>query len=124
MIYRLLADVVVLAHLAFVLFAVFGGLFVLRSRRAALVHLPAAAWAVVIELVGWVCPLTPLENSLRQSGGESGYAGSFVEQYVVPILYPGGLTLAVRIGLAGLVVAVNAAIYLYAFSRSNTPHTT
>ena len=111
MIYRVAADLVVLIHAAFVLFVAVGGLLALRWRRAMWAHLPAVAWGVLIELAGCVCPLTPLENWLRLKGGGAGYAGGFVEHYVVPVLYPSGLTRGVQVALAGAVVALNLAVY-------------
>lgn len=111
MLYRLLADVVVLLHAAFVLFVVFGALLVLRWRWLAWVHLPAAAWGAVIEIAGWVCPLTPLEIRLRAAGGEAGYAGGFIDHYVVPILYPPGLTRTTQILLGIAVLAMNFVLY-------------
>jgi len=117
MLARILADVVVVAHLAFVLFVVLGGFLVVRRPRVAWVHLPCAAWGAAIEIAGAVCPLTPLENALRRAGGEAGYGGGFVEHYVLPVLYPGEMTLAVRVGLAGIVVAANAVAYTAAWRR-------
>ena len=111
MVYRILADAVLLVHLGFVLFVVFGGWLVLRWRRAAWLHVPAAVWGAFIEFAGWICPLTPLENRLRQLAGEQAYAGGFIEHYVVSILYPGELTDLVRIGLGLFVIVINAAIY-------------
>jgi len=109
--YRLLADLVVLLHATFVLFVALGGFVVLRWPRLAWVQLPAAAWGALIEIAGWVCPLTPLENALRQMGGQTGYGGGFIEYYVVPILYPPGLTRGIQIGLGVAVVVLNAAVY-------------
>ncbi len=97
MIFRLTADLVVLIHLAFILFASFGGLLVLKYRRGALLHLPALIWAVLISLLGWVCPLTPLENWLRERGGVVGYDTSFIEHYILPVIYPGELTRRMQI---------------------------
>lgn len=111
MIYRVLADLLVLFHLAFVLFVAFGGLLVLRRRGWAWVHLPAAAWGALIEFGGWICPLTPLEVRFRVLGGEAGYPGGFVEHYLIPLLYPGILTRPHQIGLGLLVVAVNLSVY-------------
>lgn len=111
MFFRMLADLLVLLHLAFVFFVVLGGVLVLRRRRWAWFHLPAAAWGALIEFAGWICPLTPLEVRFRVLGGEDGYAGGFVEQYLIPILYPEALTRPHQIGLGLLVVAVNLAVY-------------
>ena len=111
MLIRLAADAVLLVHLAFVLFAVLGALLALRWRRIALLQLPAAVWAFYIEVSGRLCPLTGLENRLRAAAGEAGYAGGFVEHYLVPVLYPDGLTRDVQFWLALIVVAVNLAVY-------------
>src|SRR5688500_11336520 len=99
MIYRILADIVLLVHLGFVLFVVLGGLFVVRRRRLMWLHVPAAVWGALIELAALRCPLTPLENGLRQRAGEGAYAGDFIEHYLVSILYPRELTDWDRIGL-------------------------
>ena|SRR5205823_6417667 len=96
MLYRLLADVVLVAHLGFVLFVVAGGFLILRWPGMAWVQLPSAFWGLVVEWSGWICPLTPLENRLRAQGGAAGYAGGFVEHYLVPVLYPASLTRASR----------------------------
>ena len=109
--YRVLADLLVVAHLGYVLFVVLGGLVVLRHSRLAWVHLPAATWGATIEFTGWICPLTPWEQSLRQLGGQAGYTGGFVEHYLLPVLYPSGLTTSIQLLLGSFVVAVNAAIY-------------
>lgn len=111
MIDRVLADLVLVAHLAFILFVVGGGLLALRWRRAPLLHLPATLWGVLIELFGWPCPLTPLENALRRAGGAAGYAGGFIQHYLVPLIYPPGLDRHLQLGLAGLVVLANALVY-------------
>jgi len=110
-IYPVLADAIVLAHVAFVLFVVLGGILVLRWRRVAWAHAPAAMWGVLIELAGWECPLTPLENWLRARGGASGYAGGFAEHYLVPVLYPEGLTRELQLALGALALVVNLVIY-------------
>lgn len=109
--YRLLADLVVVVHLAFVAFVVAGGLLVLRWPRLAWAHVPAAVWGTLIELAGWGCPLTPLENDLRRLGGEAGYAGGFVERYLVGLLYPDGLTRTHQIVLGLAVLVVNGFVY-------------
>jgi hypothetical protein len=111
MLYRWSADLVLVSHLAFVVFVVLGGLLVLRRGALAWVHIPAAAWGVLIELAGWVCPLTPLENALRLRGGEAPYAGDFIGHYVTAVLYPAGLTRGIQIGLGAFALALNAAVY-------------
>jgi len=111
MTYILLADMVVLLHFLFVIFVVFGGLLVLRWKRVVWLHLPAAAWGVAIELGGWICPLTPLENRFRRMGGEAGYSGSFIERYLEPLLYPLGLTRHTQLVFGLAVLLVNLAIY-------------
>ena len=117
MAYRTLADVTVLVHLAFVAFAVGGGLLAARWPRVVWLHLPAAAWAVFVELFGWVCPLTPLENWLRAKGGAPAYSSGFIEQYLVPVLYPAGLSRELQWALAGLVVVANALAYAWVLRR-------
>lgn len=106
-----LADLVVIAHALFIVFVVAGGLLVLRWPRAAWVHLPAAVWGVLIEWAGWICPLTPLENTLRRAAGQAGYSGGFVERYLLPMIYPAGLTPSVQLWLGLVVLVVNVAIY-------------
>ena len=90
MLYSLTADLVVILHFGFILFALFGGFLVLKWRRLVWVHLPAVIWGSLVELVGWYCPLTPLEQSLRRLAGEGGYNGGFIEYYLVPLIYPVG----------------------------------
>jgi len=109
--FLLLADAVVVLHLLFVVFVVGGGGLVLRWPCLAWLHLPCVAWGVVVELAGWICPLTPLENHLRRLGGETGYGGSFIGQYLMPVLYPSGLTRHGQVILGLLAVGVNVAIY-------------
>jgi hypothetical protein len=111
MLFRGLADLVLVAHLAFVLFVVLGGLAALRWPRVARVHVPVALYGAAIEFVGFVCPLTPLEVWLRRSGGEAGYEGGFVEHYVTAALYPSGLTREVQVALGTAVLLLNAAVY-------------
>lgn len=111
MAYRLLADLVLVLHFAFVAFALFGGLLVLRQPRVAWLHLPVLAWGVTVQWADWICPLTPLENHLRLLGGEEGYAGGFVEHFVLLLLYPDNLTLELRYVLGAVLLAINAAVY-------------
>ena len=116
--FRSAADVVVVVHLAFVVFVVAGGLLVARYPRLAWVHVPAAAWGVFIEFRGWICPLTPLENYLRERGGSSAYQGDFIEYYVLPLLYPAHLTPGVQIGLGSLALIVNVLLYWFVVRRA------
>ena len=117
MIYRALADLVLVVHLAFVLFVVLGGLLVLKWPRLAWLHVPTAVWGVLIEYTGWICPLTPLENSLRARGGEAGYSGGFIEHYIQPLLYPAGLTRGTQIVLGSLALLVNLTAYGVVIAR-------
>lgn len=111
MIYSLLADAVLAVHFGFILFVVAGGLLVLRWGWVAWLHAPCAIWGMLIELFGWVCPLTPLEHSLRRAAGESGYSGGFIETHLLPLVYPGGLTREIQLLLAGVVLLVNGIVY-------------
>lgn len=115
--YGPLADAVLLAHAAFVAFVVAGGLLVLRWPRAAWLHLPVVAWGAGIEFTGGICPLTPLENHLRELAQQQGYSGGFVEHYVFGLLYPDGLTRNLQLALGLLVLLVNGVIYGWAWRR-------
>jgi hypothetical protein len=117
LIYRTLADLVLVVHLTFVLFVVLGGLLVLRWPRLAWLHVPAAIWGVLIEYTGWICPLTPLENSLRMRGGEAGYSGGFIEHYIQPLLYPAGLTRSTQVVLGSVALVLNLTAYAIVVSR-------
>lgn len=117
MLHRLAADAVLLLHLGFILFVLLGALLALRWRRAPLLHLPAAAWGVYIELSGGLCPLTPLENRLRVAAGEAGFAGGFIEHYLLALIYPAGLTPHIQYLLAAIVVVVNALVYAWVLAR-------
>jgi len=111
MIHAWLADAVLLLHLAFILFVVFGGFLLRRFPWLMPLHLPAAAWGALIEFAGWICPLTPLENQFRHLAGEAGYAGGFIAHYLLPIIYPHGLTREIQLALGVGVVLVNAVAY-------------
>ena len=117
MIPRLAADALLIAHLAFIVFVLAGGLLVLHRRIWTAVHLPAVAWGAFAELTGTVCPLTPLENSLRRAAGSTGYEGSFIEHYLVPLIYPAALTPRVQLVLGVVVLLVNAPVYALAWRR-------
>ena len=114
---RLLADVLVAAHLAFIVFVVAGGLLALRHRGWAALHLPAVAWGAFAELTGTLCPLTPLENSLRRTAGDAGYEGGFIEHYVIPLIYPDALTSRLQVVLGLTVIAVNLVVYAFVWRR-------
>jgi hypothetical protein len=115
--YWLLANALVLLHLAFILFVVGGGLLVAWKRKIAWVHLPAAVWGALIEFMGWICPLTPLENHFRRLSGASGYEGGFIEHYLLPLIYPETLTAATQYVLGGSVLAINFLIYFWLWRR-------
>jgi uncharacterized protein DUF2784 len=114
---RLLADAVVLLHLVFIVFALAGGVLVLFRGYIAWLHLPAVAWAAYAEFTATICPLTPLENSLRKQAGQEGYDGGFVEHYLIPLIYPAALTPRLQMLIGAIVVAVNVAVYAAALWR-------
>ena len=120
MIPGLAADTLVLVHFAFILFAAGGGLLVLRWPGMARVHLPCAAWGAAAALWGWICPLTPLEQHLRTLAGETGYTGGFIDHYVMPLVYPPGLTRGMQVLLGAALLAANLGIYLWAFGNRST----
>lgn len=120
MVYTILADLVVVLHACFVLFVMLGGFLVLWKSYMAWFHVPAVIWAAILEFLGWICPLTPLENMLRMRGGATGYETGFVEHYIVPILYPQRLTRNMQIGLGLAVLGVNIVIYLLVWHRNST----
>lgn len=113
----LIADIIVVIHFAFICFVVAGGLLALRWPACAWVHLPAAAWGAAIEFGGWICPLTPLEQRLRIEAGQGVYETTFIEQYLMPVIYPAGLTREVQFLLGIAVIAVNILIYRLVFRR-------
>ncbi|MGW8390103.1 DUF2784 domain-containing protein [Pseudoduganella sp. HUAS MS19] len=117
MLFRLAADAVLLLHLAFILFALLGAVLALRWPRLVRIHLPAALWAIGIELMGAICPLTYLENDLRVRAGQQGYADGFIEHYLLPVLYPAGLTPTLQYILAGIVLGVNLLLYAWLWLR-------
>ena len=118
MAYGLAADLVLVVHLAFVLFVALGGLLVLGWPRAAWIHLPAAAWGIAIEFAGWICPLTPLENRLRALAGEAAYSGDFIARYLVPVIYPEGLTREAQVAIGLTALLGNAGLYYVAWRRT------
>lgn len=117
LVYRLAADLAALIHFAFVLFVVGGGVLALRWRRVIWIHIPCAIWGALIELTGRICPLTPLEDWLRRQAGGSGYRGGFIEHYLIPALYPVGLTRPIQIALGVVVIVFNVVVYAWVFRR-------
>lgn len=117
MLYRIAADGVLVLHLAFILFVVFGGFVILRYPRLIWLHLPVVFWGAGIEIVGAPCPLTSMENSLLRRAGEEGYAESFIEHYFLPLIYPAGLTRNLQILMAAFVVVVNVTVYAWIHVR-------
>ncbi|HUC40639.1 MAG TPA: DUF2784 domain-containing protein [Gemmatimonadales bacterium] len=121
MLYRLLADAVVTFHALFIVFVVCGGFVAWRRGRGgrwvAAIHLPCAVWGMLIEFRGWICPLTPLENSLRARAGQAGYSGGFIEHYLLPAMYPAGLTPRIQAALGSAVLVINAVAYAVLIRR-------
>jgi hypothetical protein len=117
--YRILADLVVLAHFSFIVFVLLGGLLAFRWRWIPWLHIPAVAWGGFVELTGRICPLTPLENTLRRAGGLSNYSESFIEHYIVPVVYPAELDREVQLVIGFVLIGLNVMIYGYlAWRRS------
>jgi hypothetical protein len=113
----LLANALVLLHLAFILFVVAGGLLIAWKRNIVWLHLPAVTWGALIEFMGWICPLTPLENHFRRLSGEGGFEGGFIEHYLLPMIYPDALTATTQYVLGALVLAINTLIYFWLWRR-------
>ena len=111
------ANIIVLLHFSFILFVSMGGLLVPRWPRLAWLHLPCVAWGVLIEVSGGICPLTPLEMRYRHAAGDPGYSGDFIDRYLLPVIYPSGLTRSLQIGLGLALLLFNLTIYLYAWYR-------
>ena len=113
----ILVDAIVLLHLAFIIFVAIGGFFALRWPKVAWVHLPTVLWGAMLEFCGWICPLTPLENTLRTVKGGSGYEGGFIDRYVMPMVYPNGLTRGMQVALGVAVITINFVAYGVVFRR-------
>lgn len=108
---NLLADAVLLLHLAFIVFVIFGALLVFYRRWIAWIHLPMVLWASIVNLTHWYCPLTPLENYFRQAAGQSGYEGGFIAHYLVPLIYPQGMSYDLGVAIGVGVFVWNVLIY-------------
>ena len=117
MLYRVLADFVLIVHLLFIAFVVAGGFAAVRWPKLAWAHVPCFVWGALIEFAGWICPLTPLENDLRIASGQAGYSGGFIERYLLPIIYPGALTREIQIWLGVSVLALNVLAYAWLVRR-------
>ncbi|MCY3600679.1 MAG: DUF2784 domain-containing protein [Gemmatimonadetes bacterium] len=117
MLYRVLADLVLVVHFLFIAFVVAGGFAAVRWPRLAWAHIPCFAWGALIEFAGWICPLTPLENDLRVASGQAGYSGGFIEHYLLPVIYPGALTREIQVWLGLSVLALNAVAYAWLLRR-------
>ncbi len=117
MVYRVIADIVLVVHFLFILFVIFGGLLAVKWRRGSWVHLPCLAWGTAIVTIGWVCPLTPLENRFRELAGQAGYEASFIEHYILSLVYPAGLTQTIQLILGVALLAFNCLVYAWVFLR-------
>lgn len=124
MLLRLAADFVLVLHFAFILFVIGGAFLVMRYAWLAYLHIPASTWGAFIELTGRICPLTTAENYFRRAAGDAGYATSFVEHYIVPIIYPAGLTRTTQYWLAGIVILINVVLYAWIVMRWRKPRET
>ena len=109
--YRLAADSMMVAHLLYIAFVIVGGLLAFRARWILWLHVPAVAWAIYVQYIGRVCPLTTWENQLRGLAGGAGYEGGFIDHYLIPIIYPPGITSGVHLVLGTLVIVFNAGVY-------------
>lgn len=119
MLVKISADLLVLLHFAFIVFVVLGGFLVLKWVKVAILHIPCALWGAFIEFSGWICPLTPLEHSLREAAGVTAYSGGFIDHYIMPIVYPTGLTREIQIVLGVIVLIINLCVYgLVIYKRS------
>lgn len=112
MLNNFLADVILICHLLFILFVVFGGILLSISKKIVFLHIPALVWGISIEFFGWICPLTPLENRLREAGNRSGYSGGFIEHYLVPIIYPDELTRNMQFFFGLTILLINIIVYM------------
>jgi hypothetical protein len=117
MLSKLMADMILSFHFVFILFALFGGFLVLYKRWVVWLHVPVVLWSSVVNLSGWICPLTPLENTFRSFAGQSGYGGGFVEHYIAPLIYPGGMPRTLELIAGVSVLAWNGFVYIFVARR-------
>ena len=117
MIYRILADILVVLHGLFILYVLFGAFLNFKWPKMIWIHLPIMIWGVLVEYYHWICPLTPLENYFRQLAGEGGYEGGFIEHYIIPVIYPENLTPQFQVFFGSLVVILNLVVYGFYFYR-------
>jgi len=118
--YNLIADVIVLLHFSFILFVICGGLLVIRRPQVAFLHFPCVIWGVMVEILGWVCPLTQLENHFRILAGGTSYSGDFIARHLLPVIYPENLTTTIQQVLGGLIILINIIFYtvlIYKYKR-------
>lgn len=118
--FELAADFVVLLHFSFIVFVLFGGLLVLKWKWVVWLHVPAALWGALIVFAGWICPLTPLENMLRRAEGTTGYATGFIEHYIIPLIYPSGLTRGIQISMGVVVIIINVIVYIGVYRKHSS----
>lgn len=117
MFYQILADITIIIHFLFILYVGLGGLVVLKWNWTAFIHIPAAAWGALIMFMGWICPLTYVENDLRQLAGQDGYSEGFIEHYIIPLIYPETLTRELQIGVGIFVLVLNVVVYTVLVKR-------
>lgn len=115
--YFWLSNLIIVVHFLFILFVLFGGLLVLRWPKWIWLHLPAMVWGFLVELYGWLCPLTPWENQLRYLAGREVYDGDFIGEYLIPLIYPLNLTREMQYLFAAIVIILNAVIYYFIWRR-------
>ena len=121
--YNLFADLIVLAHFLFIAFVICGGLLVIRWPKIAFLHLPSAAWGVIVEFSGSICPLTPLENHFRNLAGSNQYSGDFILRYLSPVIYPDNLTTTIQQVFGGVVIVINIIFYTIAIRKHRSSGT-
>ncbi|MDX1651363.1 MAG: DUF2784 domain-containing protein [Brumimicrobium sp.] len=120
MFFKILADLVVIIHFVFILYVIFGGLIVLKYRKTVFLHIPCAIWGCLIMFAGWICPLTYIENDLREAAGTETYSDGFIQHYIIPIIYPENLTRELQAILGFSVLVLNIIVYSILIKRLST----